>query len=613
MITRLTFFLLLIYSGLALSAQPTQPTGLTATGYDRHVELRWDISAEPGLSGYNIYRAEPGGEFTFVKFITSINRSYIDFIGQSDRTFDYRISAKNTSGAEGEFSATATAATFTATDEQLLDMVQEYTFRYFWDFAHPVSGLARERNTTGTVTIGGSGFGIMAILVGIERGFITYEQGLQRLTKIVNFLETADRFHGAYPHWMNGATGNTIPFSQFDDGADLVETAFLIQGLLTVREYIDGNGTQETVLRQKITQIWEGVEWNWFRKGVQNVLYWHWSPNFGWQINLPLRGFNETHIVYILAAASPTYAIPPNLYTQGWAGGNYVNGNTYYGYPLPVGTERGGPLFFAHYSYLGFDPRYVRDQFTNYYNQNVYQTLINRAWCIDNPENHPGYGPDSWGLTAGDDPFGYLAHEPTLARDNGTINPTAALSSMPYTPNQSLAALKHFYRDLGADLWGEYGFYDGFNIGQNWFATSYLAIDQGPIIDMIENHRSQLLWNNFMANPEITDALTLLGFVPDSNLVSRTPDIDNQAFALNISPNPAVSKISINFDLPAATAVQLTLTNASGQLVKSFAPLSFPAGPGRRHFDLGGLPAGVYFLRFQADGVAVVRRIVVAR
>jgi hypothetical protein len=397
-------------------------------------------------------------------------------------------------------------------DAELLTKIQEQTFKYFWDFGHPDSGLTRERNTSGnTVTIGGSGFGIMSIIVGIERGFITREQGLQRMQKILDFLENdADRFHGAWPHWLNGSTGQVTSFSEKDDGADLVETAFLVQGLLTFREYLDPSIPQEQNMMEQINRLWEGVEWDWFTQG-EDVLYWHWSPNYGFEMDLPIRGHNETQIVYVLAAASPTHPIEASTYHNGYAqNGDIQNGNQFYGYTLPLGHELGGPLFFAHYSYLGMDPRNLEDQYANYWRQNKNHSLINQAYCVDNPNDFVGYGKNSWGLTASDNHQGYNAHSPT--NDLGVITPTAAISSIPYTPEKSMNAIRHFYYKLGDRLWGPYGFYDAFNVTENWWADSYLAIDQGPIILMIENHRTGLLWNLFMSAPEVQEGLEKLGF-----------------------------------------------------------------------------------------------------
>ena len=397
-------------------------------------------------------------------------------------------------------------------DEALLTLVQEQTFRYFWDFAHPVSGLARERNTSGDiVTSGGSGFGIMTIPVGIERGFITRKEGVDRIEKIVDFLATSERFHGAWPHWLHGATGKAVPFSTKDDGGDLVETAFLIQGLLTVRQYLNESDSQEEAIIDKINALWETVEWDWYTKGGENTLYWHWSPNYEWEMNHRITGWNEALIVYVLAASSPSHPIDPEVYHQGWAGsGNMTNGKEFYGIELPLGPDYGGPMFFSHYSFLGLDPRNLEDNYANYWDQNVSHALIQQKYAVDNPKNFVGYGVASWGFTASDSHHGYAAHSPT--NDLGVITPTAALASMPYTPELSMEALHYFYYILGDKLWGDYGFYDAYNPTENWYADSYLAIDQGPIILMIENYRTGLLWDLLGSNPEIKTGLEKLGF-----------------------------------------------------------------------------------------------------
>ncbi|MBC8173845.1 MAG: Ig-like domain-containing protein, partial [Chitinophagales bacterium] len=330
-------------------------------------------------------------------------------------------------------------------EDELLTIIEEQTFKYFWDFAHPVSGLSRERESSGdVVTIGGSGFGVMAILVGIERNFITREEGTTRLHTIVDFLETADRFHGVWPHWMSGATGNVIPFSPNDNGADIVETSYLMHGLLTVRQYLNTADPGENDLINKINELWDTVEWDWFTKGGEDVLYWHWSPSLGWIMNFPIHGYNEALITYFLAAASSTHAIEAEVYHAGWAlNGGIINGNTYYGIPLPLGYAYGGPLFFAHYSFVGLNPETLQDTYANYWTQNVNHTLINREHCIVNPQDYVGYSSDCWGLTSSDNNFGYDAHSPT--NDLGVITPSAALSSFPYTPEYAMDALEFFY------------------------------------------------------------------------------------------------------------------------------------------------------------------------
>ncbi|MDW7693285.1 glucoamylase family protein [Flammeovirgaceae bacterium SG7u.111] len=396
------------------------------------------------------------------------------------------------------------------TEEELLTKVQQQTFRYFWDFAHPTSGLIRERNTSNqTVTSGGSGFGLMTILVGIERGFISKAEGLERLTTMVDFLEKADRFHGAWSHWLDGATGKAVPFSPDDDGGDLVETSFVVMGLITVRQYLDEQVAEEKLLIEKINQLCEEVEWDWYTQG-ENSLTWHWSPNVGWKMNHTIRGWNEALITYVLAASSATHSISTEVYEQGWKGGNMENGKDFFGIKLPLGPDYGGPLFFEQYSFLGLDPRNLKDPKTDYWEQAVNHSLINQAYCSQNPKKYAGYSENSWGLTASDGNNGYSAHSPT--NDLGVITPTAALSSFPFTPAESTKALNHFYYHLGDRLWGEYGFYDAFNASENWYASSNIAIDQAPIILMIENHRTGLLWNLFMSAPEVQNGLGKLGF-----------------------------------------------------------------------------------------------------
>jgi len=402
-------------------------------------------------------------------------------------------------------------------DSALLDMVQKQTFRYFWDFAHPVSGLARERSNVTpeygheTTTTGGTGFGVMSVVVATERKWITRDTAVRFLLKMISFLRKADKFHGAFPHWLHGETGRVVPFGPKDDGGDLVETAYLFQGLLSARQYFSQDNPGENRLRRQITWLWNEVEWDWYTRGGISVLYWHWSPNHGWSMNNEVRGWNECLITYVLAASSPNYAIKPDVYHRGWANSSHFRSErVFYDIKLPLGFDYGGPLFFSHYSFLGVDPRELKDRYADYWEQNKNHTLINRAYCIDNPKEFKGYGENAWGLTAGDTYNGYAAHSPT--EDNGTISPTAALSAFPYTPEYSMQALKHFYNDLGDKIWSEYGFTDGYNETKNWYATSHLAIDQGPIIVMIENYRSGLLWKLFMSVPEIRMGLTKLGF-----------------------------------------------------------------------------------------------------
>lgn len=434
------------------------------------------------------------------------------------------------------------------TDEQLMDSIQYYTFQYFWNGAEPTSGMARERyhvdgdypqNDKHVITSGGSGFGIMAIIVGMERGFITRMEGLKRLDRIMNFLEDADRFHGVCPHWWNGETGEVKPFSRMDNGGDLVETSYLVQGLYTMKQYLDPQNDKEMLLQERITQFIDEVEWSWYESDA-NVLIWHWSPEYEWEMSHEIRGYNECLITYVMAASSTSYSIRPETYHQGWARSGKINGeHEKYGLALDMthnGSEAyGGPLFWAHYSYVGLDPRKLKDDYSDYWTHNINHVLIDYNYCVENPGGFKAYGEDCWGLTASYSVNrqaveaaaeqkvelanslrnGYSAHSP--ARDIGVISPTAALASMPYAPEESLKAARFFYEELGDKLMGPFGFYDAFSLEYEWFPQRYLAIDQGPIVLMIENYRTGLLWDLFMKNPEVQDGLKLLGFTTSSN------------------------------------------------------------------------------------------------
>ena len=418
------------------------------------------------------------------------------------------------------------AAKQNISDSALLDIVEKQTFQYFWNGAEPSSGMALERyhadhyymlgDDTITVASGGSGFGVMSIIAAIHRNFISRDEGRERLEKIVHFLEAANRFHGAWSHWINGETGKVKAIGTKDKCGDLVETSYLAQGLLCARQFFKEGNDKEKELASRIDKLWREVEYDWYRNG-KNVLYWHWSPDYNWEMNFPVHGYNECLILYVLAASSPTHGIPAEVYREGWAENGKIKGNeSYGGYTLHLRHQQnpphGGPLFWAQYSYLGLDPRGLKDQYADYWEENKNQTLINRQWCVDNPKKFKGYGADNWGLTASYSVKGYAAHAPDQKNDLGVISPTAAVSSIPYTPEYSLQAMRHWYNDMKDKIWGMYGFYDAFSESDDWYPKRYLAIDQGPMVVMIENYRSGLLWKLFMSCPEVQAGLKKLGF-----------------------------------------------------------------------------------------------------
>jgi hypothetical protein len=511
------------------------PENVQATAYERHVDVSWNPVGSDELQCYVIYRAADGGDFQPVGIQMNGLTRYVDFLGAPDRKAAYKVASMDRNYRQSALSAaTPLATTHVMTDDELLTMVQEACFRYYWEGGHPQSGAILE-NIPGNeriVATGATGFGVMALIVGVDRHFISRKQGIERLSKIVAFFEKAPRYHGAWSHFNDGGNAHTLPvFGMFENGGDLVETAFLMEGLLAARQYFKGPSEAEKDLYQRISHLWETVEWDWYRRTTDSeALYWHWSPEWAWRINHRLTGFNEVMITYLLAIASPSHGVPAELYYTGWAGQSkaasayragwsgtsegehYENGHVYEGIKLDVGVGSGGPLFFTHYSYMAFDPRGKRDRYTDYFDNNRNIARINLAWCIRNPGHFKGYGSDAWGLTASDDQLGYAAHAPDTPDDNGTITPTGALASFPYTPEASMAALKHFYRDLGERVWGIYGPRDAFNLDHNWYSPIFMGLNQAPIVVMIENYRTGLVWKNFMANPEIAPMLKRIGF-----------------------------------------------------------------------------------------------------
>ncbi len=503
---------------------PETPTRLMVEGQARHFDLTWQSNDDPSVAQIVIYRSLNGGPFQAVGVQRPDVHRYADYVGDEHAQAAYAITARTASGEESPRSATVSGATHPMTDEELLTMAQQASFRYYWEGNEPTSGMARESlpGDDDMIATGASGFGIMALVVGAERGFAPRQQVVDRMLQITRFLAHADRIHGAWPHFLSGRTGHTMPaFGIYDDGADLVETSFLLQGLLTARQYFSADTPAERELRQRITELWQGVDWDWFRcPPNREALYWHWSPNWGFHIANRLEGWNEVMITYLLAIASPTHAVPASLYDTGYTATHgdhgYGDKHTYYGITLDMNYTPGspGPLFFTHYSYLGYDPRGWHDRYADYFDHNRKESIVSQAYSKENPRHFKGYGENAWGLTAVDGPYGYREYKP-FTEDDGTLAPTGAVSAYAYTPEASLKAIRHFYYDRGALLWDIYGFRDAYNEQVNWVSGIYMGLNQAPMAVMIENGRTGLVWKNFMSNPEIQTIRQKIGLLPD--------------------------------------------------------------------------------------------------
>lgn len=523
-------FACLLVAGWAfsVSAAVGQAPSLRVLSRQLRVDLVWSQAGETG--GVEIQRARsPEGPFSCLKSCFEDLNVFSDFVGQAGGDFFYRVRCvPSNGGVNSDWSEIMKGSPQPLDPETLLTEVQEAAFRYFYEYAHPIAGLAREGTgrDLDECAIGASGMGMHNLVVGVQRGFITRDEAVQRALKELYFLsEKADRFHGAFPHLIHGATGKVIPFSCYDDGADLVETAFLMQGILMLREYFNGSSRQESELRDLANSLWRAVEWDWFAREGESALLWHWSPNHGWKIHLPISGFNECQIVYALAMASPTHPVQPRFYTHGWESSQFGSERTEFGINLKLGHEAGPPLFFTHYSYLGLDPRQIGYAGRSYFEHFQDLCRVQVRYAEAEAGRFKSYGP-LWGITASQGPDGYRAFAPGQ-RDDGTIAPTAALSSMPYVPAESRSCLAEMYQKYGSKLWGPFGFYDAFNFSRDWVAGGYLGIDVGPIAPMIENYRTGLCWTTFMRAPEMRAAVKLLA-------KPKTPKIGMSAEVLPI-------------------------------------------------------------------------------
>lgn len=565
----------------------------SVTGYDSHAELNW-VHPSSGLL-YRIYASFDGGNNFELRKETTGN-SYMDFVpaGVRNNSVIYKIVSVLQNKESEPNKKTAGIRDFS--DDELLDMVQEYSFRYFWEGAHQNTGMALDRSVGngGAVSGGATGMGLMAMIVAHERAFRPREEVKDRILKILNFLETCDRYHGAWSHWYNANTKKTQRFSEKDDGGDIVVTSYLAQALIALKHYFSGSDPESVQIRDTVNRLLNEIDWSWYRQNGQNTIYWHWSPNYNFEKNMKVRGWNECLVTYIMAASSPTHGIPKEVYTEGWAGnGNMVNAREFYNYEISLARDWGGPLFWVHYTHLGINPHGLIDQYADYWKEHVNTAKIHYEYAIANPLNHKNYSDKCWGLTASDNPFGYSAHKP-MTNDNGTVSPTAALASMPYTPIESMKALKYFYRERGAELFGPYGPYDAFNDDLNWVKESYIGIDQGPIIIMIENHRTGLLWNHVMKDKDVQAGLVKLGF--SFEITTDDPQLSKYE-SVNIYPNPTTGKIyftqaGIDRNLPIIVKVitmdgQLVTTKIENQFNLNFS------------FDCSNIKNGIYLINIE--------------
>ena len=580
---RIPIYLTLMATAVLYRAGAVQtPTGLVSRMGDQSIVLHWDPSTEADVSGYRVYRATTNdGTFLLLNPTSLVTTpGYADLSASviNGQTNYYQVTAVGSSSQESAPTAALAAAAHSfADDDQFLEYIQQVNFDYFWYLANPSNGLVPDRSPTASAcSIAAVGFGLSAIAIGVDHGWIGRTQAVMRvLTTLNTFLNGPQGsntsgtigYHGWFYHFLDMNTGVRA-------GAELssIDTALLLGGILDARQYFNGTNADETSIRTVADAIFDRVDWNWMSRG-SNVVSLGWFPESGF-IDGDWIGYNEAMILYCLGLGAPTNALPDSAWSA-WTSG--YTWQTLYGYsyvPFP-------PLFAHQYSQCWIDFRHIGDAYMNSHNSSYFEnsrraSLAQRAYCIANPLNNVGYNGTVWGLTSCYGPSGYGAHgAPPPQGDDGTIAPTAAGGSIAFTPEYSLPTLKYFYKNYRPRMWTAYGFRDAFNLGQSWVATDELGIDQGPIVIMIENYRTQRVWKRFMQNEVVQRGLQRAGFVP----------LDFKMASLQVEP--ALNSVLLNWVAPTGGTFQVEYSSDLSRWFESPTGDTNVPGPSATWIDNG--------------------------
>jgi hypothetical protein len=500
------------------------------------------------------------------------------------------------------------------TTAALLDTVQHASFLYFWSEANPANGLIKDRSTSGSpASIAAVGFGLSSICVGIDRGWVSREAGRDRVRTTLQTFWTEPQGSGA-----NGFIGYKGLFYHFLDMTTAVrtwscelstiDTALLFAGILDARQYFTGSDPVETEIRALADSIYYRADWEFMRNGAQGI-YMGWKPGTGYSGYGLWQGYNEAMILYLLALGSPTHPVPTSTWNYWMSGYQWTTqyGQTYVIFP---------PLFGHQYSHCWVDFRYRQDAFgrarnITYFENSRRATLAQRAYASANPGGWVGYSDSLWGLTASDVKGGYKARgAPPAQNDDGTITPTAPISSIAFAPDEVIPVVRNMFQNYPL-LWGPYGFRDAFNLSvvPAWYDTDYLGIDQGPIVLMIENYLTGSVWNRFMLNPDIQTGLTRAGFTSLLDVGDPSGPARQELLAWS-QPNPFTRSTTVRFRLAVAGPVKLGVYDLAGRLMSRLLDGTRPAGEHAVVWQPGSVPSGVYYVRLESGGQVVTKRCV---
>ncbi len=519
-----------------------------------------------------------------------------------------------------------------AIDVAVLDSLQYRGFLYFWNEANPANGLVKDRNTPGSVSsIAATGFGLSALCIAVDHGWITREAARSRVLTTLQTFWTGPQgpgtdgtigYKGLFYHWLDMSTARRTWNSELST----IDTALLFAGILHAREYFSTVDPADVQIRALADSITWRADWDWARNNGPGLTM-GWQPASGFLGNR-WTGYNEAMILYILALGSPTHPVPASDWNF-WCSS--------YGWTNPAGADVGyyvtfPPLFGHQYSHCWIDFRHIRDPYMTFrgstYFENsrkatlgqiAYARLQDRLWQFTgNPAYNLGESDSLWGFTACDDPVsGYAAHGAPSGFDNGTIAPTAAISSLPFAPDSVWRCILNMWTHRNSvfegrvyPFYGPYGFGDAFNpVKSQWFTTAVLGIDQGPIVMMIENWRNDMVWARFMGNADIQRGLTAAGFALLPTGVDDPPLAGGGEVRFSSHPNPARGASLLRFRLPHAARVRMDVYDALGRHVETLA--DGERGPGEHELSLDGrtLPAGVYLCRLAVDGQPYLRKV----
>ncbi len=577
------------------------PSGLVTRAGDRSVLLHWDQNTEANLAGYRVYRAlSSSGPFEPASDLLS-NNHFADAEVENGQTYHYLVRAVNNVDLESADSQTISATPAELDDEAFLDFVMQTAFDYFWYEANPENGLVRDRSRPGSAaSVAAVGFGLSALTVGIDHGWITRAEGVERvLTTLRTFWNGPQGpeasgvigYKGFFYHFLNMETATRSGTTELST----IDTALLLGGVLHVGEYFDRQAPEEAEVRALADSLYNRVDWTWAQVRPPAISH-GWKPESGF-IPFDYRGYNEAMLLYLLALGSPTHGVAPEAW-QAYTGPYNDKWQTHYGYTFLIFP----PLFGHQYSHVWIDFRGIRDAFMrgkgiDYFENSRRATLAQQAYAVANPNRRAGYGADMWGFTASDGPDGYRARgAPPAQNDDGTLTPTAPGGSYAFTPEASLNVLRAMYDAYRSELWGPYGFRDAFNPGRNWFASDYLGIDQGPILLMIENGRTGRVWEVFARNESIRRGLGRAGFTPAVIVPSEDFEAPpNQTMFDGAFPNPFSGTVEIRYTLSEPGDVTVKLYDALGREVAALVDGLEPAGSHTVAFDASALPGGVYY------------------